>query len=174
MPIYCVLVASRFNDAKGKAKDYEVGELLSTDLPYGNSLVESGFIRPWTDEDEREAVPEEVDPETLVATKPLPKRPDAREEAAEWRESLVVPEDTEPQVEEKFDLESLELVDEVGLFDDFDVPEILPPVAAVEVSATPAARKYAEELGIPLASIKGTGSDGKITKADVYDHHNED
>lgn len=39
--------------------------------------------------------------------------------------------------------------------------------AASEVIAAPAAKKLAAERGIDLASIKGTGKDGRITKEDV-------
>ncbi|KAG0603682.1 hypothetical protein M758_10G113000 [Ceratodon purpureus] len=38
------------------------------------------------------------------------------------------------------------------------------------VFATPAARKFAEEKSVSLSSIKGTGLDGSIVKADVEDY----
>ena len=40
-------------------------------------------------------------------------------------------------------------------------------VPSVEVFATQAALDHAAALGIDLASIQGTGKDGKVTKADV-------
>lgn len=39
-----------------------------------------------------------------------------------------------------------------------------------EAFANPAARKMAEEKNIDLASVKGTGKDGRITKEDVINH----
>ncbi|MFL0799046.1 MAG: 2-oxoglutarate dehydrogenase complex dihydrolipoyllysine-residue succinyltransferase [Agarilytica sp.] len=39
--------------------------------------------------------------------------------------------------------------------------------SAAEVIAAPAARKLAEERGIDLSQVKGTGKDGRITKEDV-------
>lgn len=39
-----------------------------------------------------------------------------------------------------------------------------------DVIAAPAARKLASEQGIDLASVKGTGKDGRITKEDVSNH----
>jgi 2-oxoisovalerate dehydrogenase E2 component (dihydrolipoyl transacylase) len=47
-------------------------------------------------------------------------------------------------------------------------PAMLPgPAAALTVSASPAARGRARELGVELADIKGSGPHGAITRADV-------
>lgn len=35
------------------------------------------------------------------------------------------------------------------------------------VEATPAAQAHAEETGVDLATVEGTGADGKVTKPDV-------
>ena len=43
------------------------------------------------------------------------------------------------------------------------------PAASDGPAATPSAKKLAEEKGVDLASIEGTGPDGKITKGDVED-----
>lgn len=45
-----------------------------------------------------------------------------------------------------------------------------PAVAAAEVLATPSVRKYAREKGVNLASVAGTGKNGKISRADVDAH----
>ena len=41
------------------------------------------------------------------------------------------------------------------------------------VPASPAARRLAKELGIDLALVQGTGTDGRITEADVRRYHEE-
>lgn len=41
------------------------------------------------------------------------------------------------------------------------------PEAVSAADATKGAQEAAEELGVDLASVSGTGKDGKITKADV-------
>jgi len=41
------------------------------------------------------------------------------------------------------------------------------PTVAVEVKASPLAKKLAAQLGIPLHEVRGTGPDGRITKEDV-------
>ncbi len=46
-------------------------------------------------------------------------------------------------------------------------PEVAAPSATGEVIASPSARKLAEENGVDLASVSGTGKDGRITKEDV-------
>lgn len=42
-----------------------------------------------------------------------------------------------------------------------------PEAAATEVIASPSAKKLAQEKGIDLATVKGTGKDGRINKEDV-------
>ncbi|KAJ4842815.1 hypothetical protein Tsubulata_046639 [Turnera subulata] len=52
-------------------------------------------------------------------------------------------------------------------------PKISKPAAASpedRVFATPVARKLAEDNNVPLSSIKGTGPDGFIVKADIEDY----
>ena len=48
-----------------------------------------------------------------------------------------------------------------------DADAAAPAEAAGTVSASPAARKLAEEEGIDMQSVTGTGKDGRITKDDV-------
>ena len=50
-----------------------------------------------------------------------------------------------------------------------DAPSVQPEMtrAAVEVGISPAARKLAEETGIDIAELNGSGRGGRITKADV-------
>lgn len=40
-------------------------------------------------------------------------------------------------------------------------------VEAVNATATDAARKLADELGLDITEVDGTGKDGKVTKDDV-------
>jgi pyruvate/2-oxoglutarate dehydrogenase complex dihydrolipoamide acyltransferase (E2) component len=44
---------------------------------------------------------------------------------------------------------------------------IVPPDTTLAVRATPAVRKLAQELGVPLAGVSGTGPAGRIVEADV-------
>eukprot|EP00250_Pteridium_aquilinum_P012185 c20555_g1_i1 orf=253-1416(+) len=46
-------------------------------------------------------------------------------------------------------------------------PEPTAPVAGDRIFASPLARKIAEENNVPLSSLKGTGPNGRIIKADV-------
>ncbi len=46
-------------------------------------------------------------------------------------------------------------------------PPPAPPPASKEVLAAPAIRRLARELGVDLASVRGTGPSGRITEADV-------
>ncbi|MCL7048577.1 hypothetical protein MKW94_020635 [Papaver nudicaule] len=48
--------------------------------------------------------------------------------------------------------------------------EKAPPQSGDRVFASPLARKLAEDNNIPLSSIKGTGPDGSIVKADIEDY----
>lgn len=45
---------------------------------------------------------------------------------------------------------------------------------AIQLDVTNRARELAEELGIPLGEVEGTGKDGKITLADVRGAIEED
>ncbi|MHB8470377.1 MAG: dihydrolipoamide acetyltransferase family protein [Gaiellaceae bacterium] len=46
-------------------------------------------------------------------------------------------------------------------------PAPAPPAAAEKVRATPLVRRLAEELGVDLATISGTGPQGRVTEQDV-------
>ena len=55
-----------------------------------------------------------------------------------------------------------------------DAPAEAPEAeASDEVDATPAAEAKAEELGVDLASVEGSGADGRVTVADVEDAADE-
>ncbi len=47
------------------------------------------------------------------------------------------------------------------------------PVEKKRILSTPSARRLAKELGVDLASVPGTGPDGKIKEADVLKFHEE-
>jgi len=54
------------------------------------------------------------------------------------------------------------------VFSEVQLKGIVPdPIIATGGEATPAAEKHADELGVDLDTVAGTGTDGKITKADV-------
>jgi pyruvate/2-oxoglutarate dehydrogenase complex dihydrolipoamide acyltransferase (E2) component len=48
-----------------------------------------------------------------------------------------------------------------------EVMEATDPEPTTPVDATPSARKLAAKAGLDLASVKGTGKDGRITAGDV-------
>ncbi len=63
-----------------------------------------------------------------------------------------------------------DILDEAGNILDLSVPEEAEARGdedAAEVDATDAARRKAEELGVDLADVQGTGADGQITVEDV-------
>ena len=67
-----------------------------------------------------------------------------------------------------------DVVESEGLLARFEAGDVAVPAApaadeapAPSVSASPAARKLAEEKGLDLAKMQGTGRDGRITKDDV-------
>jgi len=47
------------------------------------------------------------------------------------------------------------------------------PLEKKRILSTPSARRLAKELGVDLASVRGTGPDGKIKEADVLKFHEE-
>jgi 2-oxoglutarate dehydrogenase E2 component (dihydrolipoamide succinyltransferase) len=47
------------------------------------------------------------------------------------------------------------------------VPAAAPPAPAAAASAMPSAKRIAEESGIAVASVAGTGKDGRVTKGDM-------
>ncbi len=66
------------------------------------------------------------------------------------------------------DSEELLAIFEPGEVATPDVPEVETATLTAEaVSASPAARKLAEEQGLDIARVQGTGRDGRITKDDV-------
>ena len=95
-------------------------------------------------------------PEVEVEPEPEPQEEEVIEEkveveetseeepVAEVEEEQVIAEEVAPQEEEKEE-----------------------PAKAVEVKITPAAKKLAEEAGIDLATVKGTGKNGTILKSDI-------
>jgi pyruvate dehydrogenase E2 component (dihydrolipoamide acetyltransferase) len=46
-------------------------------------------------------------------------------------------------------------------------PPLRPPVPSARVRASPAAKQLAQELGVDLSNVTGTGPDGRITREDV-------
>lgn len=58
-------------------------------------------------------------------------------------------------------------VDEVAQEPETEEVPIEPTSEVPDVSATPAAVAHAEEFGVDLTQVEGTGKDGTIIKADV-------
>ncbi len=52
--------------------------------------------------------------------------------------------------------------------EDLTRPEAEPPAAPGQVKALPLVRKLARELGVDIATVRGTGPEGKITREDVH------
>ncbi|HWA69442.1 MAG TPA: 2-oxoglutarate dehydrogenase complex dihydrolipoyllysine-residue succinyltransferase [Rhizomicrobium sp.] len=48
-----------------------------------------------------------------------------------------------------------------------DVPKPAPAMAKADAPAMPSAKRISEESGVPLASVAGTGKDGRVTKGDM-------
>jgi pyruvate/2-oxoglutarate dehydrogenase complex dihydrolipoamide acyltransferase (E2) component len=185
-----VLVAGRYNDERGRADDYEPGDILVTKPWYATSLVESGYVQRRT---VRRRVRQRVDEVLAVATKPLPVPSIARHDVrrpVERREPLDIPEiiPTEtgwgdepttpvvgPSIEPPFEEEQPQMGGIVA-----DTPEdgisLLsrdPEVAtkdlpvAVKINASPTAKKLAAKHNINLRGWEGSGKDGRVVKDDV-------
>jgi len=122
-----------------------------------------------------EAEPEpEAEPEVeLVEVEPEPEpEPEAEVDAVEGEpepepepevESVEV--EPEPEVEEVVEEEPQVEVKEETAPQEEQKEET--PEPALEVKITDAAKKLAEEAGIDLAKVKGSGKDGNILKSDI-------
>jgi pyruvate dehydrogenase E2 component (dihydrolipoamide acetyltransferase) len=104
------------------------------------------------------------------------KEPEKKEEKAEAKKEKKPQAETEkPAPAEKKEEETAppqekEEPVEAGVSPASKQPERLPPQKTGEearVKASPVARRVAAELGIDLASVKGTGPDGRVTETDV-------
>lgn len=113
-------------------------------------------VQPETEAPDEKVEPEDMIPEVEVEPEPEPQEEEVIEEkveveetseeepVAEVEEEQVIAEEVAPQEEEKEE-----------------------PAKAVEVKITPAAKKLAEEAGIDLVTVKGTGKNGTILKSDI-------
>lgn len=54
-----------------------------------------------------------------------------------------------------------------GVFTPVPADQLEPPEAEADVAATPSARRLAQERGVELASVAGSGAGGRILKRDV-------
>ena len=124
--------------------------------PEPEPAVVEADVQPEIETPDEKVEPEDVIPEVEVEPEPEPQDEEVIEEkveveetseeepVAEVEEEQVIAEEVTPQEEEKVE-----------------------PAKAVDVKITPAAKKLAEEAGIDLATVKGTGKDGTILKSDI-------
>ena len=124
--------------------------------PEPEPAVVEADVQPEIEAPDEKVEPEDVIPEVEVEPEPEPQDEEVIEEkveveetseeepVAEVEEEQVIAEEVTPQEEEKVE-----------------------PAKAVDVKITPAAKKLAEEAGIDLATVKGTGKDGTILKSDI-------
>jgi len=136
---------------------------------------------PAVQEPEAEAVEVEVEApeaETVPETE-AEKEPQAEvEEAVEEETPVEVVAEEEPQVEVEETVEEEAPVEvvaeeepqvEVEEAEEEEAPveEKAPVEEAVKVKITDAAKKLAEDAGIDISTVKGTGKDGGILKSDI-------
>ncbi|KAL6629686.1 hypothetical protein ACP70R_029451 [Stipagrostis hirtigluma subsp. patula] len=88
-------------------------------------------------------------------------KPSSSAEPVAPAESKAQPEPTQPKVEEKEPTKAPEP----------KAPKTEEPSQSGDrIFASPLARKLAEDNNVPLSSVKGTGPDGRILKADIEDY----
>lgn len=92
-----------------------------------------------------------------------PKKAKGRKKVAEAEEGAPPP----PEAKAAKGLAAAEAKVEEPEAAEVGAPEAAEPEAAAEVEITDAAREVAEEHGIDIAAIEGTGKDGRILKGDV-------
>jgi pyruvate dehydrogenase E2 component (dihydrolipoamide acetyltransferase) len=119
-------------------------------VPVGDLIGRIGGDEAPADGKRQEAKSEEAEPEPAEA-EPESKEPEAAEpEAAEAEPKKAEPEPERPAAR---------------------VPEPEPAPAreapAERVKASPLARRLADEMGVDLAAVRGTGPEGRILKEDV-------
>jgi pyruvate dehydrogenase E2 component (dihydrolipoyllysine-residue acetyltransferase) len=97
-----------------------------------------------------------------------PKKED-EERAPEKRAEKPKKEEKEPKADEKKEKKApKERPVEAGVSPAPAEPTRLPPqTEEARVKASPVARRIAAELGVDLASVKGTGPEGRVTETDV-------
>ncbi len=165
-----------------KKKEEPVEEAVAdaeaeADVPDAVTEADVAKVEPAADEVEEQEVQEteadvldaEADAEPDVPdTEADADVPDVEAEAEPQAEEVV---DAEAPVEEIADVEpQADVEEEVVEEEQVEVEEA--PVeetveAEIELKITAAARKLAEENGIDLSTVKGTGKDGAILKSDI-------
>jgi len=91
-------------------------------------------------------------------------KPSSSAEPAAPTESKAQPEPSPPKVDEK----------EASKTPEPKAPKIEEASQSGDrIFASPLARKLAEDNNVPLSSVKGTGPDGRILKADIEDYLGE-
>lgn len=169
-----VIVKGPYNDHNHRCRKqpYEVGEELLTETVYGQSLIASGYCERWVDEPTRD------DPDTPPAEGEIATRT-----TLPWKGTLdklknLVRHDDDPQPpqrrkkKKKSEVSTEEeavvtyLTEKLG--SDKEVEE---GVTYLSLDDTPKASaraiELAEEHGIDLHTVKGTGARGRILKGDI-------
>ena len=93
------------------------------------------------------------------------KKEEAKEEPAE-KEEKPKKEKQEPKVEKEEEKKATPPKAEKKAEDEKPAPKVEKPEEA-RVKASPVARRVAAELGVELASVRGTGPEGRVTETDV-------
>jgi len=153
-------------DAEADVPDVEVE--TEPEAEVADAEPEAEAVEPEADvpDTETEADVAEVEADAEPETEPEADVPDA--EAEPQAEEVV---DAEAPVEE-IEVADAEPQDEVEEVEEEQVEVEEAPVeeaveAEIELKITAAARKLAEENGIDLSTVKGTGKDGAILKSDI-------
>ena len=93
------------------------------------------------------------------------KKEEAKEEPAE-KEEKPKKEKEEPKVEKEEEKKAAPPKAEKKAEDEKPAPKVEKP-EETRVKASPVARRVAAELGVELASVRGTGPEGRVTETDV-------
>ncbi len=151
-------------DAEAVVTDAEMEPEVAVPEPQAEEIIDA--------EAEAEAEDAEAPVEEVAEAEPAAddiEEQEVQEPEAE-AEAEAEPEDAEAPVEEVVDAEPQADVEEEVEEEQVEVkeaPQEETVEAEIELKITAAAKKLAEENGIDLSTVKGTGKDGAILKSDI-------